>query len=175
MDTSALYASLRYKLNENEYSPYQITDALNYVMNEISLALNSISSSLITTSATLPLTNNEADLPSDLETIISVVDRINVSLSAEIDAYTYQVEGNKIRADGETVTVYYKKTLPEYSFDGSAITPSTIDLPVSFNNMIKDNVIAHLTGQPTNIQTQTIKLIANRDGKKRPRRLAFTL
>jgi hypothetical protein len=41
--------------------------------------------------------------------------------------------------------------------------------------MIKDNIIALLTGQPVNIQIQTIKLIANRDGKKRPQRLIFNL
>lgn len=175
MNTSSLYVSLRYKLSENDYSPYTIVDALNYVVNEISLALNSVSSSLITTSAVLTLVNNEADLPTNLETVISVKDRVSVPISAELDAYTYQIEGNKIRADGETVTVYYKKTLPEYYFDGAVITPSTIDLPVSFNNMIKDNIVAYLTGQPTNIQTQTIKLIANRDGKKRPQRLAFYL
>jgi hypothetical protein len=177
MNTADLLVSLRYVLNRETYSDYQIVDALNYVMNEISLALNNISSSLVHTSAELTLTNNEADFPSDLESIISVKDRVNVPLSYELDGYTYQIEGNKIKAQGNTVTVYYKKTLPTYSLSGEtgAILPTTIDLPVGFNNMIKDSVIAIVTGNPVNIQVQAVKLAATRDGKKRPQKLIFKL
>lgn len=175
MNTADLLTSLRYKLSYADYSDYQITEALNYVIKEISEALNSVSSSLINTSATLTLTDNEADLPSDLETIIYVTDKINIPITDELDAFTYQIEGNTIRTEGDTVTIYYRKTLPEYTFDGTVITPSTIDLPASFNNMIKTNIIAFLAGQPTDIKIQTIKLIANRDGKKRRQRLIFRL
>jgi hypothetical protein len=174
MNTIDLYLSLRYKLDYDLYTDYQITDALNYVMKEINLALNSVSSSLITTSTTLTLTNNEADLPSDLETIISVDSKINIPITEELGGYTYQIVGNKIKAQGSTVTIYYKKSYPQYVFT-TTITPTTIDLPVSFDNMIKNNIIAYVTGQPTDIQLQTIKLIASRDGRKRPQRLIFYL
>jgi hypothetical protein len=174
MLTADLLVSLRYKLPLNEYSGYQIVEALNYVMKEINLALNSVTSSLITTSATLPLVNNEADLPSDLESIISVKDKINVPFMDEIDAYTYQIISNKIKAEGDSVTIYYKKSYSQYEFD-TTITPTTIDLPVSFDNMIKDSIVALATGQPVNIQAQAIKLIAGRDGKKRSQRLIFNL
>ena len=175
MLTNKLLVSLRYKLGENEYSFYQITDALNYVMKEINLALNSVTSSLITASATLTLTENEADLPTDLESIISVVGKINIPFMDELDSITYQVVGDKIRAQGDTLDIYYRKSFPQYEFGGTEITPTTIDLPASFDNMIKDSIIALLTGQPSNVQAQTIKLIANRDGKKRPQRLIFNL
>lgn len=174
MLTDDMFCSLRYKLPENEVTPYQITDALNYVMKEIALALNSVSSSLLTASAVLPLVANAADLPDDLETIINVTDKINIPFIEELDADTYQIVGNTIQAQGTTVTMYYKKSYPLYVY-GTAITPTTIDLPVSFDNMIKNNIIAYVTGQPTNIQAQTIKLIASRDGKKRPQRLIFNL
>jgi len=174
MDANQLFLSLRYKLGENDFSPYQITDALNYVIKEIVLALNSISSSLTTTSTTLTLVSGEATLPGESESIISVGDKINIPLNSELDGHTYQIVGNKIKAQGDTVTIYYKKSFPVYVY-GTEITPTTIDLPSSFDNMIKDNIIAYITGQPTNIQAQAIKLIANRDGKKRPQRLIFTL
>jgi hypothetical protein len=180
MTTNELLIALRYKLRENDFSPYQIVDALNYVINEISVALNSVTSSLITTSATVTLTDNEGDLPSDLEAIINVGgtgtdQKILAPAQEELDAYTYQIVGSKIKCQGTTVTIYYKKHLPAYSYASDAITPTTIDLPVSFNNMIRDNIIAFLTGQPANIQPQVLKLIAGRDGKKRPQRLIFTL
>jgi hypothetical protein len=179
MTTAELLLSLRYKLPDDQYSPYQIVDALNYVVNEVGLALNSVTSSLITTSASVTLTDNEGDLPSDLESIINVGGdadyKVNIPITEELDADTYQIVGDKIRCQGSTVTIYYKKNLPAYSYVSEAITPTTIDLPVSFNNMIKENVIAYVTGQPTNIQPQVLKLIANRDGKKRPQRFIFTL
>jgi hypothetical protein len=180
MNTADLYISLRYKLPEEEYSPYQIVDALNYVINEISIALNSVTSSLITTSASVTLTLNEGSLPSDLETIINVGgtgedQKLQYPIQDELDAYSYQIVGSKIKCQGTTVTIYYRKNLPSYSYVSKAISPTTIDLPVSFNNMIKDNIISYLTGQPANIQLQTIKLIANRDGKKRPQRFVFNL
>jgi hypothetical protein len=174
MNTADILISLRYKLPRETYSEYQIVDGLNYVINEISLALNSITSSLLTTSAILTLEDNEANLPSDLESIIKVKDRICIPFTDDIDAYTYQIIGNTIRAEGETVTVYYKKTLPTYSYNG-AITPTTIDLPVSFENLIKDNIVAFVTGQPLNIMQDAIKLASTRDGKKRPQNLIFRL
>lgn len=175
MNTSDLLTSIRYKVGFTDFSEYQLVDALNYVIRETGLALNSITSSLLTTSVTLTLADNLATLPSDLESIIDVTDRVNIPITQELDSYTYQIVGNTIRAQGKTVTVYYKKTLPEYNYDGETVTPLTIDLPTSFNNMIKDNIISFLTGQPTNIQAAVIKLVANRDGKKRPQRLVFTL
>jgi len=174
MNTDSLFLSLRYKLNENEFSNYQITDALNYVMKEINRALSGVTSSLITKVVSLALVNNQATLPSDLESIIQVTDKICIPFTDTIDAYTYQITGNTIQAQGETVTIYYKKSYPQYVFT-DVITPTTIDLPVSFDNMLRDNIINLLTGQPTNIQAQTIKLIASRDGKKRPQRLIFNL
>jgi hypothetical protein len=174
VNANELFISVKYKVGYDTYSDYQITDALNYVLNEINIALNSVSSSLITASTTLSLVDSEAELPADLESIISVTDKICIPFNSELDGYSYQIIGNTIKAQGDTVTIYYKKSNPQYVFD-MTITPSTIDLPVSFDNMIRDNVIAFLTGQPTNIQLQTIKLIANRDGRKRPQRLIFNL
>lgn len=174
MNTADLLVSLRYKLPREQFSEYQIVDALNYVMNEINLALNSITSSLTTKSAILTLTANEADLPTDLESIIYVKDKVSIPITDELTAYTYQIIGNKIKCEGDTVTIYYRKSLPVYEWD-SAITPTTIDLPVSFDNMIKDSIVNLLTNQPMELQLATLKLVANRDGKKRPQSLIFRL
>lgn len=175
MNTSDIITAVRYKVGYDTYSNYQITEVLNYVIREISLALNNITSSLITTSTTLTLTDNTATLPSDLESIIDVADKVNIPITEELDSYTYQIVGNIIKTQGDTVTIYYKKSLPQYTFDGETVTPATIDLPVSFNNMIIDNIITLLANGEVNVQTQTIKLIANRDGKKRSQRLIFTM
>ncbi|WP_094603461.1 hypothetical protein SPSIL_015180 [Sporomusa silvacetica DSM 10669] len=175
MNTSDIISAVRYKVGFVDFTDYQITESLNYVIREISLALNSITSSLITTSTTLTLTDNTAPLPTDLETIISVTDKVNIPITDELSAYTYQIVGNTIQAQGDTVTIYYKKTLPEYSFDGEIVAPTTIDLPNTFSNMIIDNIAALLGGQAINIQTMAIKLVANRDGKKRAQRLIFTM
>jgi hypothetical protein len=175
MNTSSVIIPVRFKVGYEAYSDYQVAEALNYVIREIGLALSSITSSLITTSATLTLTDNEADLPSDFENIIIVPSKTNIPISDDLDANTYQMIGNTIRCQGDTVKIYYKKSLPEYSYDGSVYEPTTIDLPGSFTNMIIDNVIATLTGQPTDIKAAAIKLVANRDGKKRPQNLIFKL
>lgn len=174
MNTSTLLTTLRFRLDYNSYSNYQITEALNYVLKEINLALNGITSSLTVSSATLPLTDNQADLPSDLESIVQVVDKINISVTEELDGFSYQIAGNKIMAQGDAVTLYYRKMFPVYEYD-TAITPETIELPSSFDNPIIDNIVALLTGQPLTIKDQVIKLIANRDGKKRSQRLIFRL
>lgn len=173
MNTSDLLITLRYKLPRNQYTDYQIVESLNYVMKEINLVLNNITSSLTVTSITIPLVDNSADLPSDLESIIDVSDKINIPITEDLDGYTYKIIGNTIQAQGDSVTVFYRKTFPVYIFDTS-ITPSTIDLPVSFDNPIIDNIVALLTGQPLTIKDQVIKLVANRDGKKRPQKLRFT-
>jgi transcription antitermination factor NusG len=143
-------------------------------MKEINKALNGITSSLITKSTTLTLTNNAADLPSDFESIIEVVDKINIPMTAELDAYTYKITVSQILAQGDTVTLSYRKSFPVYVFSDT-ITPTTIDLPVSFDNMLIDGIVGLLTGKPIDIKAETIKLIANRDGKKRPQRLIFNL
>lgn len=179
MLVSALYGSVRYRLPENEFSPYQITDALNYVMREINLALNSVTSSLTTKTATLTITAGAANLPADFESMISVggpeFPTVNLPYDRELDSYSYQIVGNTIEIEGDTVDIYYRKSFDEYSFTGTAITPATIDLPVSFNNMVIDNVVGRVIGQPVNVQNQALKLIATRDGKKRDRTPVFTI
>lgn len=174
MNANELFISVKYKVWYNNYTDYQITDSLNYIMKEINLTLNSISSSLTTKSVTLTVVNNEAELPSDLESIISVTDKISTPINSELDAYTYQVEGNTIRTQGDTVKIYYKKSYPQYVFT-DVISPTTIDLPASFDNILRDNIVLLLTGQPIDIKLQVIKLMASRDGKKRPQRLIFNL
>jgi len=178
MLTSALYGSVRYRLPDESFSPYQIVDALNYVVNEISLALNGITSSILTAPATLTITAGVATLPTDFESMISVGD-VDAPLTLipadrELDAFAYQIVGNTMHVEGITVDIFYRKFLPSYSFDGT-ITPTTIDLPTSFNNLLVDSVIMRCNGESVNAQQQALRLIASRDGKKRPRNLIFNL
>jgi len=178
MNTSALFSSVRYRLPEEQFSPYQITDALNYVVKEINLALNIVTSSLTTATAGLTVTNNEAALPADFESMISVGDwNTNytlISTDAELDAFSYQIVGSKMKIQGTTVLIYYRKSFPIYTFS-TTITPTTIDLPVSFDNLLIDSVINRAMGQPVNVQSQALRLISVRDGKKRSRTPIFTL
>ena len=173
MNIVDIFSSLRYKLPHNEFSDYQIVDSINYVVREISLALNSVTSSLITASVTLPLVDGTVALPADFESLIEVKDKTNVPIQADLDAYTYKVLGNAIYAQGETITLSYRKSFPQFAFDGETFTPTTLDLPVSFMNIVRDNVLSLLTGSEPNIQKQVLQLASIRDGKKRPQRLAF--
>lgn len=175
MLTSALYASCRYRLPEESFSTYQIVDALNYVMREINLALNSVTSSLSTKTATLTITAGSATLPADFESIISVGDLVSIPTDRELDSYAYQIIGNTIKVEGTTVDIYYRKSFDEYTWNGVLISPTTIDLPASFNNMIIDSVVNRTMGQPINVQSQALRLIASRDGKKRDRIPVFTM
>jgi len=175
MLTSALYASCRYRLTEETYSTYQIVDALNYVMREINLALNSVTSSLTTETATLTPVAGVADLPADFESMISVGSLVSIPTDRTLDSYAYQIIGNTIQVEGTTVDIYYRKSFEEYTWDGAVITPMTIDLPSSFNNMIIDSVVGRTMGQSVSIQSQALRLISIRDGKKRDRIPVFTM
>ena len=177
MLTSALYASCRYRLPEENFSTYQIVDALNYVMREINVALNGVTSSLTTGTATLTITAGVATLPADFESMISVggpdFPTVNVPYDRELDSYSYQIVGNTIKVEGTTVDIYYRKSFAEYTWDGAVIAPATIDLPASFSNMVIDSVVNRCNGQPVQAQQQALRLITTRDGKKRPRNLIF--
>lgn len=179
MLTSALYASCRYRLPDESFSTYQIVDALNYVMREINVALNGVTSSLTTKTATLTITAGAASLPTDFESMISVggpeFPTVNLPYDRELDTYSYQIVGDTIEIEGTTVDIYYRKSFAEYTWDGAVIAPATIDLPASFNNMVVDSVANRTMGQPVSVQQQALRLIASRDGKKRDRTLIFTM
>ena len=184
METKALYTAVRGVLPDEKYSIYDIVDGINYVISEVYSALNGITSSLTSSSVALALTANATDLPADFESMISVGGRDNPKIlipnDATLNSCTYQIEGNSIKTEGSTVLIFYREAAPFYAFGTytdspsvSVIYPEVIPLPGSFTNIITDNIINQVTGKPVNVQAQALRLIANRDGQKRPRITRF--
>jgi len=139
-----LFTELRYELkdqNKIRFSDYQLKYALNTTIRIISNALANLHSPMLATAATIAMTSGIGTLPTDYQSIISVV--INPGLYTEIDLKPvtlkttptneqYKIMNNSIYSNNSSVDIIYRTRL-------NAITDTSAELPLNddFVELIK--------------------------------------
>jgi hypothetical protein len=159
-------------INEGRISNYQIFDALNYVLSAVFNTLAKMNSTVITKpAATLTLTANSVDLPSDFQSVVNVTDSSDTPLrlaskNEELSEKNYRIIGNKLYSVNSTVKLTYK-----YFYTRITSTATSFPLPDSFIEMAKDYTAIKLGAKPVPdgksliamITDDVYDLTANRD------------
>jgi hypothetical protein len=163
---SKLFLSLRYVLGDiagNVYSDYQLEEAINTVQSIIANALSTSNSELLTDTATITLTSNVADLPSDFQSVVSVFNLAGEPLSyltksKAIDEYSYRIRGTKIYFAGSALTLDYKKSLTSADIADLNVT---MDLPEYFADTIKKYAVMILQNGMNKADAPIVQLITD--------------
>lgn len=181
ISTQELILLIRYDLRDTSkasYSEHQILDVINTVAKTTVTTLARSYSKLIEKEVDIPLTNNEADLPSDFLSIVTVKSgSIPLLPQSDLDNYGYRITKDKIKANATTLNVVYRYTIPKI------INGSTIDLPDWFvesirkySSMILEGTIPRTSAElQTMIQQDLSYLIAGREYTEIYREPPFSL
>ncbi|WP_196606600.1 hypothetical protein [Pectinatus frisingensis] len=134
-----------------KYSNYQLIDAINSVLNIIYNAISHTSSTILTQSQKINLTNSAGKVPDDFLSVIDVQKSVGdrqISLqsrsqSQEVDPWSYKIIGNQIYSQNDVLTILY-----EPYFDDISINDIDTDLvlPSYFREVIKKYAVMTLTG-----------------------------
>ncbi len=134
-----------------KYSNYQLIDAINSVLNIIYNAISHTSSTILTQSNVIALTDGVGTLPDDFLSIIDAQKSVGgrqISLesrsqSQEVDPWSYKIIGNQIYSQNDVLTILY-----EPYFDDISINDIDTDLvlPKYFREVIKKYAVMTLTG-----------------------------
>lgn len=152
--------------NKVQISDYSLLDALKSVLTLISTALNNTTSNYLMTRADIPLLNGVGELPADFQSLVSVEDGwLHAPLNRKPCRYEYQLLGNQLYAQGDSVSILYKKVLQA----GEA--GESMPLPDAFTELIfkyMKIVLADGVGQSddallTMISQEVYRLAAGRE------------
>ena len=128
------------------YSDYDITRSLNHAIHVVSMELCNMDSDLAETETALTMVDGCASLPEDYQNIIAALDPSENILTPyprtqKLDQNGYRISGNKLYATCATVTLAYKRNLPDV-----AAAADSIDLPAPFYDLLRKMVVSQMTG-----------------------------
>ncbi|MDD3157022.1 hypothetical protein [Anaeromusa sp.] len=149
INVGALVYAIRLDLGDQKrlmYSDYDITRSLNHALHVVSMELCNMDSDLAEAEATLTLLDGCAALPDDYQNIIATLDPSENPLTPyprtqKLDQSGYRISGNKLYATCETVTLAYKRNLPDV-----AAAADSIDLPAPFYDLLRKMVVSQMNG-----------------------------
>lgn len=185
MLASDVLNSLRFDIDDQgqtKYSQYQLLDKMNTALRMINVQLCNLSSSLVTKSAGLSMTNGSAPLPDDFQAPLKVQGLSNelFPTTDDVDSFTYRIIGNLLYAN-QDVTLEYKCSFPALTFDDNMkIVTDLLPLPDNFFDLLKQ-IIKDLLGGTlqdtitTYVQQQVFNLVSGRERTKLVRKKLFVL
>ena len=143
MTIQDLINQIRYQVNDTdkiEYTDSELIEYINQAQNYISkIAINHRFKGLINQSD-LSLSDGKATLPADFvkEHKVKAGGKLlkSVSVSEDVDIYSYKIIGNEIYSGNEKITLYYFHFYPTYT-----VVTDTIQIPRIFENLLREIVI----------------------------------
>jgi hypothetical protein len=185
MLASDVLNSLRFDIGDQgrtQYSQYQLLDKLNTALRMVNAQLCNMSSSLVTNSEDLTMTDGSAPLPDDFQSPLKV-QGTNYELlptTGPIDDFHYRILGDSLYSN-QDVTLEYTCSFPSLTLDGGVdIITDLLPLPDNFFDLLKQIIKDLLAGSlqdtiTTYVQQAVFNLAANRERTKLVRKKLFTL
>lgn len=187
MLASDIITSLRYELGDMQgytISDYVLLNCINAIQRLINVELCNTTSDLILSVEELDTSSGSADLPTDYQGIIKLLNASNrelwpnTDLGADDPLKTYYIQDSKLYTDASPVTLYYKKSFPALTS-----TADNIPLPDLFFEVIKKYTKIYYQGQETAgdatilqpLAKDVYKLVASRNKTRLWRKLPFTV
>lgn len=133
---------IRYAINDmagNDYSDYQIVNALNTVIRQVNAALSNVTSDLTKARTTLTLVSGAVTLPTDFVKETRVTDPVSnydlLPRTTELstDTHTYEILSNQLIVNLPTVVLTYKKYFPEMDL---TMLASVMPFPDFFKDVV---------------------------------------
>ncbi len=188
MTVQDLINQIRYQINDTDKIEFTDGELLNYVnqaQDYISqVAINHRFKGLIKMSD-LSLSDGKATLPEDFvrEHKVKAGSRLlnSVSVSEDVDVYSYKIIGNEIYSGNDQLTLYYFYMYPAYI----AMT-DILKIPMIFENLIREMVV-YLALNRTNInasfevqlsklyESKIIRIISNYGNSNLERPMPFVV
>ena len=167
MTVQDLINQIRYQINDAdrvEYTEAELIGYINQAQDYISQVLINHRFKGLIKNVDLSLSNGKATLPEDFirEHKVKAGGRLlkSVSVSEDVDIYSYKIIGNEIYSGNEQVTLYYFFMYPSY-----VAVSDTLKIPRVFENLLKEIVI-YLALNRTNInasfEVQLSKMYENK-------------
>lgn len=115
MTVSQLLTKARIRLGDPgkiKISDYSLLDALKSVLTLVSTALGNTTSNLLITRTEISLIDGAGVMPADFQSLVSVEDGWkHAPLNRKPCRHEYQLLGNQVYAQGDTVSILYKRWL----------------------------------------------------------------
>jgi len=143
MTIQELINQIRYQVNDIdkiEYTDSELIEYINQAQDYVSqIAINHRFKGLINQSD-LSLSDGKATLPTDFvkEYKVKAGGKLlkSVSVSEDVDIYSYKIIGNEIYSGNEKIILYYFHLYPTYT-----AATDTIQIPRIFENLLREMVV----------------------------------
>lgn len=137
-----------------KFSDYELMVCLNTVLDTVYNTLSTMSNGLLTREIDVPLTEGEGELPPDFRAALLVLGANGRTLSPlskteQMTAYGYRIEGGRLMAQGDKVTLRYQPAFVPLTL---ARLTEELALPGYFLEMLAGYVVALLVGDETSLQ-----------------------